>query len=332
MDVNNFILVRGIPDDGLDFSRIISLGETIQCLFPGTADFINEMPDEIKSWRQLFLPIDPQKEFIVSGKPFLVNHMGDPDAYAAALSQALEIIDRHKLSIFNHPRQILKLRRDSLRTVFGHIQGLVIPKCIRINVEHISILIRTIEEQGFKYPVIFRIAGTHGGKTQKLIPTPNEWHGINGLGWENKNVYVSEFINYKDSDGFYRKQRLAVVGGEAIPRHGCLNYQWSVSGIDSPPETIEEELNWTKSFYKETWPLIETRIGHMIKATRLDYFGIDYSLRKDGEILVFEVTASMSMTRPFLTQSHHSIEYIPKIIQKKLATLLRSPSNWVEGY
>ncbi|MFM8758574.1 MAG: hypothetical protein ACKODS_03385, partial [Methylophilaceae bacterium] len=101
-----FILLRGIPDNGLGYSRIISHGETLQCIFPGTADFINEMPDEIKFWRQLFLPIHGKREFHVSGMPLFVNYMGDSDSYAAALKQALEVIDRQKFACFNHPRQI----------------------------------------------------------------------------------------------------------------------------------------------------------------------------------------------------------------------------------
>jgi hypothetical protein len=141
---------------------------------------------------------------------------------------------------------------------------------------------------------------------------------------------LTEFVNYRDADGFYRKQRIAVVGGEVIPRHGCLNYGWSVSAENSPPETIEEEVQWNKRFFEFDWPVLKDKVRQIIAATKLDYFGIDYSLRADGRILLFEETASMSMTRPFGMPTHESIEYIPKMIQEKLAALLKNPRAWIE--
>jgi hypothetical protein len=163
-----------------------------------------------------------------------------------------------------------------------------------------------------------------------LIKSPDKWNDIKEIHWKNEKFYITEFVEYKDVDGFYRKQRIAVVGKEVIPRHGCLNYQWSVSAENSPPETIDEEVKWNKTFFEKVWPVLGDRVGKIISATKLDYFGIDYSLRGDGKILLFEVTASMSMTRPFQLHTHQSIEYIPKLIRRKLASLLKNPTSWQE--
>jgi len=124
-----FILLCGIPSRGLDHSRLVSAGETIDFLLPGTADFISEMPEDIKKWRRLFLPMDPNKSFLVRGRPFLVNHMGDSDCYIEALTQAAGIVDGNNLSCFNHPKDVARLRRDTLGEIYGHIEGLIIPKC-----------------------------------------------------------------------------------------------------------------------------------------------------------------------------------------------------------
>ena len=325
-----FILLCGIPDRGLEHSRLISAGETINFLLPGTADFISEMPEDIRKWRKLFLPMDPDKSFPVRGRPLLVNHMGDADCYIEALTQATGIVEGNNLSCFNHPRHVARLRRDTLGEIYGHIEGLIIPKCINLIATNVLNFHIILIENNLKYPVICRLAGTHGGKTQKLIPSAEAWSEIHEIPWHNSKVYLTEFVDYRDGDGFYRKQRVSVVGGEVIPRHGCLNYQWSVSAEDSPPETIEEEVQWNKTFFEKEWPVLKERFKEIIQATKLDYFGIDYSLRPDGKILLFEITASMSMTRPFSSPTHQAIEYIPKMIQDKLAGLLRKPSAWLE--
>lgn len=325
-----FILLCGIPTRGLDHSRLISAGESLDFLLPGTADFISEMPEDIRKWRKLFLPMNPNKNFPVRGRPFLVSHMGDADCYVEALTQAAGIVDGNNLSCFNHPKNVARVRRDTLGEIYGHIEGLIIPKCTSHIATDVSEFHKVVSAQSLRYPVICRLAGTHGGKTQKLIPSAGAWQEIHEIPWHNSKIYLTEFVDYLDEDGFYRKQRVAVVGGEVIPRHGCANYQWSVSAEDSPPETIEEEVQWNKTFHEKVWPHLEERVRKISEATKLDYFGIDYSLRPDGRILLFEITASMSMTRPFGNPTHQSIEYIPKMIQDKLAELLRKPSAWLE--
>lgn len=325
-----FVFLCGIPSQGLDHSRILSGGGRLNLLFPGTADFIHQMPDAIRQWRRLFLPVDLKKNFLFQGQPFFVNYMGDADCYSEALAQAINIVDDGGFTCFNHPLSVSKLRRDKLREIYGHIRGLHIPRCLKLSTDDISYFGRLIENHGFSYPVICRLAGTHGGKTQKLISSPGGWNELHSMKWYNEPVYIAEFVDYRDADGLYRKQRIAVVGGEVIPRHGCSNHGWSVSAENSPPETIEEEVAWNKTFFSREWPVLQERVQEIIRTTRLDYFGIDYSLRKDGTILVFEITASMSMTRPYGYPTHHSIEYIPREIQAKLAALLQNPRAWLE--
>jgi hypothetical protein len=324
---NTFILIQGIPDRGNHPVRLINKNQTLSVDIAGTANFINHIPELAASAHCLWLPISKSCSIDVPKYP-IVNHMADPDFYDLPLCQAIELAKILDTPCFNHPAAVKNNSRERLKLLLQDISGLIVPKCIRIKPKRPHDFHTAIADQEFSYPVIVRLCGTHGGQTQVLINNKNDWDNVYSIPWINSDVYITEFYNYCDLDGYFRKQRVTVIGDIIFPRHCCAKKTWSVSGHDSPPETMQHELEWNETFYRKSYPIIKDRICQISQALDLDYYGIDYSLRPDGIMLIFEASACMSLLDSYGEVSHHMIEDFPENAKKALKNLLSDPCQW----
>lgn len=321
------LFLAGIPDPGLNGIACRSDGRRVQVTFEGTAAFANDMPEDIRAWDWVYLPVTETGQISLPRRP-LVNHIGDADYCDRAIQQAIDIVARSGLPCFNTPSAISQLRRHLLPGLLAGIAGLEIPRCVRVRPRTPEDLAQAVRREGLRYPVIARLAATHGGKTQLLVERPADWARLNSLPWGGRELYLTQFHEYRDADGFHRKQRVAVVGDRIFPRHGAAARQWSVDAVLTLPEVLEEELAWSLEFEDKVLPVIEQRVRQIADRVALDYFGIDYSLRPDGSLLIFEVSAAMSMTEPYAAATHDRIQHIPRNLRSALADLLRDPGCW----
>lgn len=321
------VFLKGVPDAGLDGLMAHSDGQSLVYVAAGTAAFLGHMPDDIRGWDHVYLPVTRAAKLRLPRKP-LVNHMGDADYYGEALAQAINIVETTGAPCFNAPRAIAALRRDRLPELLAGLDGVTVPRCIKTRPRNFEDLAAAVLSNGLTYPVIARLPATHGGKSQTLVEDEGRWSNLNSIPWGGRELYVTQFHDYRDPDGFYRKQRVAVVGDRILPRHGAAGRQWSVDAVVTLPELLEEELNWALEFDEKVLPLIEERVKKIGDRIGLDYFGIDYSLRPNGDMLIFEVSASMSMTVPYTSATHGPIAHCPLAIRQALADLLRRPEAW----
>jgi hypothetical protein len=108
---------------------------------------------------------------------------------------------------------------------------------------------------------------------------------------------VIEYIDYACADGHFRKYRFIFVGDDILPYHLAIGNDWKVHHVSTDmanqPWMQREEAAFLAEpgavFTAENYQALRTireRIG-------LDYFGIDCALDGSGNIVVFEVNASM---------------------------------------
>ncbi len=106
-----------------------------------------------------------------------------------------------------------------------------------------------------------------------------------------------EYIDYASADGYFRKYRFIFVDGEILPYHLAIGNDWKVHHVSTDmarqPWMQREEAAFLAEpgtvFTAENYRALRTireRIG-------LDYFGIDCGLDAAGNIVAFEVNASM---------------------------------------
>jgi len=320
------LVLHGIPDN----HRVLLLREedgsaSITC--PGTAAFLPHMPEDIQAWPKLLLPLSQGTTTLRAPRAPIVNHIADPDLYRETLGQALWIVERMGLPCFNHPEAVLRTTRDGVSQLLQGIPGVVMPKTIRLTPKHPRDFAAAVEEHGLIYPVIVRLTGTQTGVTQTLIESADDWDKVFSIPWGGAEVYLTQYVDYGDANRLYPKLRLAIVGGQILPRHHISGHTWDVHSRDRNPESIGAEVVWMERFAAAVLPDLRRRIEEIARRIGLDYFGIDGCIRPDGALLIFEVNASMSITAntpPFQAAMHPFVQ----AIRDELAALLREPARW----
>jgi len=109
--------------------------------------------------------------------------------------------------------------------------------------------------------------------------------------------FVSNFIDYRDQRGLYRKLRVVLIKGQPYICHvGLSKEQWIIHYVnvgmleDADKRAEEEQVMRTFDQFirrhKAAFDAIYQNIG-------LDYIGIDCAETRAGELLVFEVDHDM---------------------------------------
>lgn len=107
------------------------------------------------------------------------------------------------------------------------------------------------------------------------------------------NVLVTEFSDVISPDGLYRKYGAYIVGDRIIPRHLYFSSHWNVKDFRTgiPPEIREENLFAEELEYLHGNPH-EERLRPIFERAGIAYGRMDYSLRKDGSIEVWEINTN----------------------------------------
>jgi len=108
---------------------------------------------------------------------------------------------------------------------------------------------------------------------------------------------VIEYVDYASADGHFRKYRFIFIGDEILPYHLAIADDWKVHHVSTDmanrPWMQQEEAAFLanpgavfNATHYQALRTVRERIG-------LDYFGIDCGLDCAGNLVVFEVNASM---------------------------------------
>src|SRR5262249_36456539 len=139
-------------------------------------------------------------------------------------------------------------------------------------------------------------AGTHGGDAFELIEN-NTALAKFVAAHPNADFYVSEYVDYRSSDGYFRKYRAIVIAGELFPYHLAIGTHWKVhhfrTDMSSHPWMQGEEEAFLKdsqrvltAAHRNVFTAIDARLG-------LEFYGVDFGIAPDGAMVVFEANASM---------------------------------------
>jgi hypothetical protein len=109
--------------------------------------------------------------------------------------------------------------------------------------------------------------------------------------------YLIEYVDYRSADGHFRKYRFIFVDGQVLPYHLAIGNDWKVHHVSTDMVNqawmqaeeeafLQDPSRVFNSGHYESLRAIQQRIG-------LEYFGIDCGLDRTGNLVVFEVNASM---------------------------------------
>ena len=226
----------------------------------------------------------------------VVNLISDADQGGTVLPMAARLVASLGKPVINDPLKIQRTSRDAVADLLPDIAGCRIPRIVRLAALADFSSDSLARMLPFPLPVLARPAGTHGGDDFEKIGDHEELARFFGRRPDSDH-YVIEYVDYASDDGYFRKYRFIFVGEDVLPYHLAIGTDWKLhhdnTDMASHPWMQQEEaafLNAPGSVFSaanlRALAEVQKRIG-------LDFFGIDCGLDRDGNLVVFEVNASM---------------------------------------
>jgi tetratricopeptide (TPR) repeat protein len=229
------------------------------------------------------------------GADVVFNLVCDADQAHEALPLITDLVDRLRLPTINLPHKIRATSREVTAQRLQGIPGCLIPKVLRLPAD-VSSIIALEAAATFAMPVLVRPAGTHGGDDFDKFENLSEAASFIGQhpGAEH---YLIEYLDYRSPDGYFRKYRFIFVGDEILPYHLAVGSHWKLHHDSTDMADHEWMQREEQEFLQDPASVFtpdHTRALHAIRAAiDLEYAGIDCGLDREGNLVVFEVNASM---------------------------------------
>lgn len=225
---------------------------------------------------------------------FVFNAVGDPDAAPRSQEAAAAFAETCSAPFINRPDRVARTLRSTIGAVIGGVPHLRVPAVGRFaRVE--GDLADAITASDLRFPMIVRPAGRHGGEGAIKVDdaaglAPAISAGADAL-------YATEFVDYRSSDGLYRKYRVIFVDRTPFPYHLAVGDHWLVHYWTADMEANAGRREEEARFLADPQAVLGARAWRTLEAIAqamdLDYAGMDFSLLSGGDILFFEANATM---------------------------------------
>ena len=241
----------------------------------------------------------------------LVNLITEPEQNAKVLDNLKKLLRGLPGRVINKPEAVLRSTRDQVARLLTGIPGLIVPKAVRLNGNKAAIAARTLEKAGIVPPIILREVGTHTGRIVGLL---DSIEGAVAALETGKEFFATQFVDFAGRDGLYRKYRVYFIGRRVILRHMFVSDRWNVHVsdrarfMDGRPEVIAEE----RALFESAEPFA-AYVRQVFSAIRdrmpLDFFGMDFGMTPNGDVVLFEANATMSFF-PLWPGNNPQFEYL----------------------
>ena len=228
--------------------------------------------------------------------------VGESEANAPVLANLERLLDGWRGPIMNGaPQHIAALTRDRVADMFADVASIVAPATVRADREslhqlaqgHIGLSALLPNET---FPIIVRPYGSHAGEGLEKIDSTAEVGAYLEKRAE-QHFYLAPFVDYAGPDGFFRKQRIAVIDGWPFPSHWAVSNHWMVHYLNSGMQENEawraEEASWMRDFDIDFAIRHAPAFNALHRKFGLDYFVIDCAEMPDGRLLLFEAQVAM---------------------------------------
>ncbi|MFT7824663.1 MAG: hypothetical protein ABXS92_07865 [Sulfurimonas sp.] len=324
MSKKNVLFISGLADDRkVKIAKVDEKGN-INWRNRGSANISQYLHNDLFHCSKTILDTRSGQELPRQMIHGVFNEISDPDTHQITLQKADQFYQTisSEVPFFNIPSHVMRTSRDKIYQLLDGIEKLQVPKTIKIQPKSSQEIHKIIKEEGFAYPVIFRQAGDHGGIS--TIRVEDEAEQFYAFPLDGRDYYLTQFVEYVETDGLYKKYRLIVIDGEVCLRHVKISKEWMVHHRNQieHPEALQKIV--ARKFTSEIKPEIQPVITEIYKRLQLDYFGIDCYLDKDMNLLVFEINASMTI---FLKAEKEIFEKHLELIRHSLIEMISKRIN-----
>jgi tetratricopeptide (TPR) repeat protein/glutathione synthase/RimK-type ligase-like ATP-grasp enzyme len=243
------------------------------------------------------LPTDsPHVELLRSSGSVLVNMIGDADNGAQVLPYALELADRIGLPVVNHPRRVMDSGREAMAGRLAGTPRCRVPKTRLFAASALAQADTSGVLAEFELPLLVRKAGTHGGdvfaKCEDLAAVV-----AFVLAHPQDDFYVTEYVDYRSADGFFRKYRFISIDGQLMPYHLAIHDHWMVHHFRTDMANQRWMQQEEEAFLAHPEAVFDearmAAVQAIARATGLEYCGVDIGVTPAGDVVFFESNATM---------------------------------------
>jgi hypothetical protein len=99
----------------------------------------------------------------------LLNLITDPDQNPRVLAVLAQMLEEFRGRVINRPENVLETGRDRVARRLAGLDGLNVPKVLRLDGDDIAGAAAAIEDEAPSFPMILRKTGTHTGRIFGLM-------------------------------------------------------------------------------------------------------------------------------------------------------------------
>jgi tetratricopeptide (TPR) repeat protein len=226
----------------------------------------------------------------------VINLISDADQTGELLPVAADLVDRFDLPTVNDPRRIASTTRDAVARLLDGIAGCRVPKAVRLTAGADRSPAALAALPSLSSTILARPVGTHGGDDFEKIENLAALSDLLSRRPDHDH-YLIEYIDYRSADGYFRKYRFIFIGDEVLPYHLCIGSDWKLHHISTDmanqPWMQREEAAFLNQPGAVFGPAQYQALHAIRERVGLEYCGIDCGLDASGNLVVFEVNASM---------------------------------------
>ena len=227
----------------------------------------------------------------------VLNIITDPDQNKEVLIILRKLLREFPGRVLNHPDDVLKSTRDQVAARLAGIPGLRVPRTIRLRGNRPKTIASAVEQAGLRFPIIVRLAGTHMGHIVGVVGGMDE---LQAALIPDAQHILTEFVDFRSDDGLYRKYRVYFFGRRQVFRHMILFDRWNIHVKDRydfmclKPPLMREEIDMLERPEGAFAPAVHEVLQAVRARMTLDFFGMDFGIMPDGEVVLFEANATMN--------------------------------------
>jgi glutathione synthase/RimK-type ligase-like ATP-grasp enzyme len=160
--------------------------------------------------------------------------------------------------------------------------------------------------RGFTFPLLLRTPGFHMGQHFIKVDSPDllaaAASALRVAERPGAELLAIEFLDARGADGFARKYRIMMVGGELYPLHLAISPNWKIHYFSADMADRADHRAEEEKFLTDMPGVIGGKGIEALKRLQvelgLDYGGVDFGLNQQGDILLFEANATMVVEQP----------------------------------
>ena len=231
------------------------------------------------------------------------NAIGDADLCGEGLAKACEIVARSRAPTINPPERVIPTGRSENARRLGQLDGVVAPK---VETFSKSVLISVegparLAQAGFDFPLLLRAPGFHTGRHFARVEGASDLATAAGQ-MPGDDVLAIQYLDASGADGLARKYRAMFIDRKFYPVHMAASRDWKVhyvtSDMASRPDLRAEEEKFLMAMPEVLGGCTIAALERIRDTLALDYGGVDFAVARDGNLLLFEANATMTILPP----------------------------------